>query len=92
VADHEIMCVGLSEVPGGHLHITQIVTDLGTKGWEINQVLARMIKGDRFYTADPQGRWDMAFPDVCSCGFESIRTVDGGYGLPDYLDLLPPCL
>jgi hypothetical protein len=91
VAEYEITCVGWSRVPGGHRHITQVGTNSGQQGWEINRLLARLAAGDLFYVVDERGNGTPAFSDVCSCGFATIRTVDGEYLSVDYLDDLPAC-
>ena len=91
MAEYEITCVGRTTVPGGHSHITQVGTDSGKRGWEINRLLDRLAAGDRFYIEDPEWGRTLAFSDRCECGFVSIRTVDGEYQSVDYLDLLPEC-
>ena len=86
-----ITCVGRSLVPGGHTHITQVGTDFGRRGWEINQLVQRLAAGDTFYVKAPGKGRSLAFFDKCACTFESIRTIEGAYQSVDHLDAVPLC-
>lgn len=91
ITEYQITCVGRSLVPGGHTHITQVGTDFGRRGWEINQLVQRLAAGDTFYVEAPGKGRSLAFFDKCACTFESIRTIEGAYQSVDHLDAVPLC-